>query len=274
MKEIALLLVPLLVTVVVLTAFRRNSVQSGANIRNELNLMEQQIAQTTGMVSQGQMPTMQGGAPVAGQATGLTQQAGSKPQSGPQTHSTVTSSGDDTTETCSCPEAMSENPCSVNGTAVLGGLDVVQYFTTFKLTDGSYNESMVGQVGSEDYSSSYDGFRYYFLTEENRDLFDAAPESYIPQWGGFCSWGVGYETCPPYPWAADCLGPSGNWGHWTIQNEKLYFFLFEAAKEKFMADPDTYIANGNSRWGSWFSDPYSHMSTHCYVEDPTATSTH
>jgi hypothetical protein len=41
-----------------------------------------------------------------------------------------------------------------------------------------------------------------------------------------------------------------------------------------MEDPDTYIASGDVRWSSWFSDAYGHMSTHCFATDPTATSTH
>jgi hypothetical protein len=44
---------------------------------------------------------------------------------------------------------------------------MVQFFTTFKLSDGTYNEEEVGQKGSEKYSSSYNNYTYYFLSEEN-----------------------------------------------------------------------------------------------------------
>jgi len=251
-----LLLLPLVVTIIVMTAMRRENGQGSNSMRKELNLMQEQT-------SSGELGQT---AP-----SGSTQMQKGPSQSQNQMGPKVASSTDDT---CSCPEAMSENPCSVEGGTVLGGVDFVQYFTTFRLSDGTYNESNVGEVGSSDYSSTYGGFSYYFLSEDNKAMFDESPTSYIPQWGGFCSWGIGDESCPPYPWAADCLGPSGNWGHWTIQNEKLYFFLFEAAKEKFMADPDVYIASGDSRWGSWFSDPYAQMSTHCFATDPSATSVH
>jgi YHS domain-containing protein len=277
MKELALLVLPLLVTVVVMSAYRRST---GPNVRSEINLMSQKehsettttatTASTTATATS-TTSTSNGAASSSSMMTGTKSQQTTTGQGQQQEVHAGADSGDDS---CSCPDAMAENPCSVAGEAVLGGLDFVQYFTTFQLADGSYNESNIGEIGSADYSSTYDGFNYLFLSQENKDLFDASPTSYIPQWGGFCSWGIGYESCPPYPWAADCLGPSGNWGHWTIQSGKLYFFLFEAAKEKFMEDPDTYIASGDVRWSSWFSDAYGHMSTHCFATDPTATSTH
>ena len=171
-----------------------------------------------------------------------------------------------TSDDCSCPEGYSERPCSVSGDAVMGGLDFVQYFTDFKNEDGSYDETQVGSVGDSSISSTYAGFKYYFLSETNKALFDTSPESYIPQWGGFCSYGVAEEGCPTYAWSADCLGPSGNYGHWSIQNEKLYFFLFAQAKAKFMAIVDTAIADGDARWESWYgSATYEYMSTSCFV---------
>ena len=101
-------------------------------------------------------------------------------------------------------------------------------------------------------------------------MFDENPSQYTPQWGGFCSWGIAGEYCPQYPWDKGCLGPSGNWGHWTIQKnsqgqEHLYFFLFDEAKTKFMADPDTYIKQGDARWNAWYVPSDSYLSTHCYV---------
>lgn len=166
------------------------------------------------------------------------------------------------TDTCSCPE-MGE--CVVKGNPVLGGVDFVQYFTSFQLSDGSYNESEIGEVGSSSYSTTYNGNTFYFISESNKALFDKSPSSYVPQFGGFCGWGIGGEYCPPYPWDRDCLGPSGNWGHWTIQNEKLYLFFFEEAKSKFMADTSTYISQGTARWNTWFPMPDSYFNTDCYV---------
>jgi hypothetical protein len=44
---------------------------------------------------------------------------------------------------------------------------MVQFFTAFKLPDGTYNESEVGQLGSNQYSSSYNNNTYNFVSEAN-----------------------------------------------------------------------------------------------------------
>lgn len=175
--------------------------------------------------------------------------------------------------TCeSCPDYITKFPCSTIEDRVLGGLDFVQYFVDFKLPDGTYNETQVGLQGYDNIYSVYQNFTYNFLTQENKKLFEMNPEKYIPQWGGYCAWGIAGEYCPKYSWSSDCLGPSGNWAHWTIINEKLYFFLFSEAKEKF-TDYDQgseidIIAAGDTRWDEWFGDTtIKPMSTACYISN-------
>jgi hypothetical protein len=51
---------------------------------------------------------------------------------------------------------------------VLGGVDMVQFFTAFKLPNGSYDESEVGQQGSDLYSSVYNNQTFYFVSEANK----------------------------------------------------------------------------------------------------------
>ena len=167
----------------------------------------------------------------------------------------------------SCPDYITNFPCSTIGDRVLGGLDFVQYFVDFNLPDGTYNETQVGLQGYDNIYSVYQNFTYNFLTQQNKEVFETNPEKYIPQWGGYCAWGIAGEYCPQYPWSSDCLGPSGNWAHWTIINEKLYFFLFSEAKEKFVNEIDI-IAAGDKRWSEWFGDnTIKPMSSACYVSD-------
>jgi hypothetical protein len=96
-------------------------------------------------------------------------------------------------------------------------------------------------------------------------MFDENPEQYIPQYGGYCAWGIAGEYCPTYPWSDSCLGPSGNWEHGIVLSDKLYFFLYEEAKEKFMANVEYNVEAGDERWLSWFSDFDTNMNTDCYV---------
>ena len=58
--------------------------------------------------------------------------------------------------------------CYKNNSPVLGGVDMVQFFTVFKLPDGSYNESKVGQQGSNLYSSVYNNYTYNFVSKANK----------------------------------------------------------------------------------------------------------
>eukprot|EP01034_Spumella_vulgaris_P021584 gene21584-27622_t len=120
-------------------------------------------------------------------------------------------------------------------------------------------------MGNIAHSTVYNGYTYYFVSETNKALFEESPSYYSPQYGGFCSWGVTGEYCPE-PWSASCLGPDGSWKQWTIQNNKLYFFKFALAKEKFMADLQSNIASGDARWKGWFSDETTNsMNTKCYM---------
>lgn len=75
-----------------------------------------------------------------------------------------------------------------------------------------------------------------------------------------------------YAWAADCLGPSGNWEYWTIKNDKLYFFFEPNAKKYFLDAVDGTIASGDSRWSDWYGEE-AHFSTNCYVNPLAGTGT-
>jgi hypothetical protein len=155
-----------------------------------------------------------------------------------------------------CPDNLSQ--CSQSGNPILGGLDIIPYF---------YNVSYKGERGSDNIVSTYNGFKYLFTNIENKNMFDSNPEQYLPQYGGYCAWGVAGEYCPEYPWSLDCLGPSGNWNHGTVLSQKLYFFLYEEAMEKFMANVNDNIEAGDERWSSWFSTIDDHMNTDCYISE-------
>jgi len=177
--------------------------------------------------------------------------------------------------TCaSCPSSTTAMKCTDSSSPVLGGVDVVNYFTAFKLADGSYDETQVGVAGTTKYSSTYMGYTFYFVSAENKKLFDGSPAKYAPQYGGFCSWGMSTEFCPKSPWSSDCLGPYGNWAHWTIQNEKLYFFWFGDAKENFKSnDINTLLSTADQRWAGWYGESSTSkastgvFSTNCYSSE-------
>ncbi len=47
--------------------------------------------------------------------------------------------------------------------------------------------------GDSDYSSSYEGKLYYFVSDEAKQEFEQNPEKYIPAFGGLCAFGMSIE---------------------------------------------------------------------------------
>ncbi len=68
-------------------------------------------------------------------------------------------------------------PVDENGLA-LGGYDVVSYFDNGP------------KVGSSKYKVQYNNATYQFVSANNRNAFKKNPEQYLPQFDGYCAWGV------------------------------------------------------------------------------------
>lgn len=62
---------------------------------------------------------------------------------------------------------------------VAHGYDVTEYFN---------NKAIEGNTA---FTTSHDGVKYKFASQENLDKFLANPTQYIPQYGGFCAYAVG-----------------------------------------------------------------------------------
>lgn len=93
---------------------------------------------------------------------------------------------DDSTCTLSCWDNIIMANCYDTSTPVLGGLDVVDYFSF-------PNDTIVGSAGVSDYTVTFRNYTFYFKSEANRDIFMTSPAQYAPAWGGFCSYGISAE---------------------------------------------------------------------------------
>ena len=71
---------------------------------------------------------------------------------------------------------------NLNKGFVANGYDVVAYFN---------NEAI---EGDKKYSTSFDGIKYKFSSEENLKIFNAYPKKYIPQYGGYCAYAVAIKS--------------------------------------------------------------------------------
>jgi len=61
----------------------------------------------------------------------------------------------------------------------VSGFDTVEYFKSGKATKGK-KAFMLDYMGAE----------WLFASKENLETFKAAPEKYMPQYGGYCSWAM------------------------------------------------------------------------------------
>jgi len=59
---------------------------------------------------------------------------------------------------------------------ILAGHDAVAYFSDNAAVEGSAN-----------FTAVHNNAIYYFSSADNRDQFNANPEKYAPQFGGFCA---------------------------------------------------------------------------------------
>ena len=147
-----------------------------------------------------------------------------------------------------CSSMSAQNPAGswrpVNATPdaqgqalLLKGADVVAYFT-----QGRYVQ------GQPQFRSRHDGVTLQFASAEHKALFDAAPQKYLPQYGGYCANGIAYGI----PWGGDA-------DTWRMVDGKLYIFGGLGSKEAFELDvagnlklADRYwseeVSGSNSLW--------------------------
>jgi YHS domain-containing protein len=109
---------------------------------------------------------------------------------------------------------------------VAGGNDVVAYF-------------IEGQAiaGSPKFELQWQGATWHFASKAHLEMFSADPEHYAPQFGGAGSLTVAHGA--RYP---------GNPAAWSIYNDRLYFFLFPAARETWLMNPDKLVPRAEKQW--------------------------
>jgi len=54
----------------------------------------------------------------------------------------------------------------------------------------SYADLGLAQKGVKEYKSEYKKVIYYFTSSEQKSTFDKNPEKYLPEYGGFCAFGI------------------------------------------------------------------------------------
>lgn len=111
----------------------------------------------------------------------------------------------------------------------LDGYDTVAYFTQGKAVEGS-----------KKFKLSYKGADWYFSSQENLDKFQADPDKFAPQYGGYCAWAI----------AAKSDFAPGDPQQWSIVDDKLYLNYDKSIKDMWLEDVPGFISQGDKNWPS------------------------
>lgn len=108
----------------------------------------------------------------------------------------------------------------------LNGYDSVAYFKQNKPVEGL-----------EKFQTQYNGADWYFSSQENRDEFIASPESFAPQYGGYCAFSV-----------AQGKVIKGDPELWAIEADKLYLNYNKGAHRLWLKRVEKMISKGDKNW--------------------------
>ena len=142
------------------------------------------------------------------------------------------------------PCAAGKNPCaSVNPCAAaansapsiytesssglaIRGTDPVAYFTEGKAVKGN-----------SQYETRYEGATWRFSSAENKELFEADPEAYAPQYGGYCAKALAEGNVVS-------IDPQA----WKIVDGKLYLNYSKDVQKQWLQDVPGHISSANEKW--------------------------
>jgi YHS domain-containing protein len=108
----------------------------------------------------------------------------------------------------------------------MNGYDPVAFFTDTKPVNGS-----------PFITAEYEGAVYLFASEEHKKLFSENPDKFVPQFGGFCAYGVGLDKLFPI-----------DINIWQVRDNKLYLNLNSAILKEFNANFNGNIEQAGKNW--------------------------
>lgn len=106
----------------------------------------------------------------------------------------------------------------------------------------SYVDLDLAQRGDKDIKSEHKGVKYFFVDADQKKKFDANPQKYLPQFGGYCATGIAvgakFRTDP---------------NKFLVRDGKLYMFLNSIevdAKQLWVADEKGMSKKAKANWSS------------------------
>ena len=108
----------------------------------------------------------------------------------------------------------------------VSGYDPVAYFTQGKPVKGR-----------SDLEHEWQGATWRFADAANLAAFEADPEAYAPQYGGYCAWAVAQGKLA-----------KGDPRHWHIKDGRLYLNYSRSINETWLKDVPGYIQEADENW--------------------------
>lgn len=115
----------------------------------------------------------------------------------------------------------------------LKGYDPVAYFTVGEPTEGV-----------DAHIFHWKGVAYRFASSDNLERFQVAPEKYAPQYGGYCSYAMSFNSI------AD-IDPD----RWAIVEEKLYLNNNRFSYGLWSVNKSGNIESADRNWAAWPKKP-------------------
>ena len=118
----------------------------------------------------------------------------------------------------------------VNAEAGIGikGYDPVAYHAAAKPTEGTADQAY-----------EYAGVTYHFASAENRDAFAAAPQKYLPAYGGYCAYAMSHGNVVD-------ISPK----NWAVVDGQLYLNANGFAQALWNLDRKGNIQDANRKWSA------------------------
>ncbi len=114
---------------------------------------------------------------------------------------------------------------------VAEGYDVIEYFNNKAIE------------GNKKFVANYDGVKYKFSSQTNLNIFNANPEKYVPQYGGYCAYALATK--------GDKIDSDPE--TFEIRNGKLYMFYnswgINTFKKWTNEGPDQLRTKADVNWG-------------------------
>ncbi len=128
--------------------------------------------------------------------------------------------------------AVDEINTTFFGNLAIEGYDAVAYFT---------EEQAV--KGDGDFEFSWKGANWRFASAANLAAFQAEPERYAPQYGGYCAWAVSQNDTAS-------IDPT----QFTVYNGKLYLNYNKKISSRWKSNKDAFIVDADRYWPQLLQD--------------------